>query len=81
MRIPSVHAPILVVRAEQVVSRHKSCRFGQALWNLIHQDYPDLAEEHLGKDTDFFYSDDRVAVVMAFYEHYVENFKYDAGTN
>lgn len=47
-------------------SKYYPQRFGQALFNAVHTQYPDVANYYRGGMNDFFYWTDDVAVISTF---------------
>lgn len=72
-RIPRDNAYKLIARASREYSKNSgTLRFGQCLWNLMHQDYPDLANRFVGTDNDFYYTLSSVEAASMFWTCYVE---------
>lgn len=71
-RIPRDAAYKLIVRASLEYSKSRSLRYGQCLWNLVSQDYPDLADRFVGTDNDFYYTLSSVEAANMFWTCYVE---------
>lgn len=71
-RIPRDNAYKLVARASREYSKSDALRFGQCLWNLMSQDYPDLADRFVSTDNDFFYTASHVEAANIFWTCYVE---------
>lgn len=70
-RIPRDKAYKLIVRASLEYSKSRNLRFGQCLWNLIDQDYPDVASQHCGNALDFYYTISAVEAADIFWTYYV----------
>ena len=71
-RIPRDAAYKLIARASLEYSKSRSLRYGQCLWNLVGQDYPDLADRFVGTDNDFYYTLSSVEAASMFWTCYVE---------
>ena len=71
-RIPRDAAYKLIARASLEYAKSRSLRYGQCLWNLVAQDYPDLADGFIGTDRDFFYTTSPVEAANMFWTYYVE---------
>lgn len=71
MKLSLVKAQIYIDRAIDEKDKNKSLRFGQALWNLLYQDFPDLMNHFHASQFDFFYETDNKRVMDIFFEHYV----------
>jgi len=72
-RIPRDKAYKLSVRASLESSKSGgTMRFGQCLWSLIDQDYPDVAAQHCGSERDFYYAISAIEVADIFFAYYVE---------
>lgn len=61
----------LATRAHEEVKKNPNLRFGQALFNLVMQDHPNLATFYTGTCADFYYEADSVVVAQMFYEYWV----------
>jgi len=62
----------LIARAYEIKAKSGTTRIGQNLFNLMHQDHPDLAEAAQGTDKDFFYQEDDGKALDTFMTHFVE---------
>lgn len=84
-KLTQQEAQDLIQKAWQMVTEHHlgGYRFGQALWNLIHNDlqepYALWVDTSIGrifegyqKDVDFFYWQDSDKVTETFYKYFVE---------
>lgn len=71
-RIPREAAYKLIARASLEYSKSRTLRYGQCLWNLVQQDYPDLADRFVSTDKDFFYTTSAVEAANTFWTCYVE---------
>lgn len=71
-RITQAQAYKLITRASIDSAKNPGLRFGQCLWNLVGQDYPDLADKYCGTARDFYYTAFRMDVFDLFFTHYVE---------
>lgn len=69
MKLTIMDANKLINKANEEVRANKSYRFGQALWNSLPKE---LIEDEVGTDKDFFYLEDRSAILRAFYTNFVE---------
>lgn len=69
MKLAIMDANKLINKAYGEVRANKGYRFGQALWNSLPNE---LIEYGMGTEKDFFYWEDRPAVLRAFYTNFVE---------
>lgn len=51
---------------QTIVHKESHYRYGQALFNLLHEQYKKLAEEIRGTDLDMFYKSDDIANTILF---------------
>lgn len=51
---------VLVLQAAKYVKKHPHIRYGQAVFNLLYESFPELADEIRGGGLDPFHHDDRV---------------------
>ena len=70
-RIPVDKAPLLLGRAHTEQAKNPGLRYGQCLWNLIAQDYPDVADYYCGTEMDFYYEPIDLSIDM-YWTYYVE---------
>lgn len=72
-KLSLVKAQLYIDCAFVEIDKNKSLRFGQALWNRLYQDFPDLMNHFHGCEFDFFYEVNSKRVIDIFFEHYVED--------
>lgn len=73
MKLSLVKAQLYIDLAIVEKDKNKNLRFGQVLWNLLYQDFPDLMNHFHASQFDFFYETDNKRVMDIFFEHYVED--------
>lgn len=71
-KLNQAEAAKLISLAYKIKGEACTTRIGQNLFNLMHQDHPDLAEGALGTDKDFFYQEDDGKALDTFMTHFVE---------
>lgn len=52
-------------------------RLGQAIWNILAEDYKELTDHYLATGKDFFYWTDNQKVIACFFEYYVSDFGHE----